>query len=91
MLRENPAPLPLCPPQISRGLTGDQTRASAVTGQRLISLDKTRPLFEILQQIRLKIQFVRRSKHTNNDDETVKIVSRKDPFFLGSATVNTTY
>jgi hypothetical protein len=32
---EKPVPVPLCPPQISHGLTREQTRASAVKGQRL--------------------------------------------------------
>jgi hypothetical protein len=34
-LGEKPVPVPLCPPQISHGLTREQTRASAVKGQRL--------------------------------------------------------
>jgi len=32
-----PVPVSLCPPQISRGLTRDQSQASAVTGRRLIA------------------------------------------------------
>jgi hypothetical protein len=34
-LGEQPGPVPLCPPQISHGLTQDRTRASAVRGRRL--------------------------------------------------------
>jgi hypothetical protein len=34
-LGEKPVPVPLCPPQISHGLTRDRTRASAVNGRRL--------------------------------------------------------
>jgi hypothetical protein len=34
-LGEKPVPLPLCPPQISHGLTRDRTRAFAVRGRRL--------------------------------------------------------
>jgi hypothetical protein len=36
-LGEKPVPVPLCPPQISHGLTRDRTRASAVRGRRLIA------------------------------------------------------
>jgi hypothetical protein len=32
---EKPVPVPLCPPQIPHGMTGDRTRASAVGGRRL--------------------------------------------------------
>jgi hypothetical protein len=31
---EKPVPVPLCPPQIPRGLTQDRTRAPAVRGRR---------------------------------------------------------
>jgi hypothetical protein len=34
-LGEKPVPVPLCPPQISHGLTRDRTQASAVRGRRL--------------------------------------------------------
>jgi hypothetical protein len=34
-LGEKPVPVPLCPPQISHGLTRNRTRASAVRGRRL--------------------------------------------------------
>jgi hypothetical protein len=34
---EKPVPVPHCPPQIPRGLTGERIRASAVRGQRLTS------------------------------------------------------
>jgi hypothetical protein len=34
-LREKPVPVPLCPPQISHGLTQARTRASAVRGRWL--------------------------------------------------------
>jgi hypothetical protein len=34
-LGEKPVPVPICPPQISHGLTRDRTRASAVRGRRL--------------------------------------------------------
>ena len=35
VLGEKPVPVPLCSPQIPRGLTRDRTRASAVRGRRL--------------------------------------------------------
>jgi hypothetical protein len=34
-LGEKPVPVPLCPPQISHGLTQARNRASAVRGRRL--------------------------------------------------------
>jgi hypothetical protein len=40
---EKPVPAPLCPPQISHGLTRAQTRASAVRGQRLTAWAMARP------------------------------------------------
>jgi hypothetical protein len=35
VLGKTPVPVPLCPPQISHGLTRDRTRASAAGGRRL--------------------------------------------------------
>jgi hypothetical protein len=35
VLEESPVPVPLCPPQIPHGLTGDRTRACAVGGRQL--------------------------------------------------------
>jgi hypothetical protein len=37
-LGEKPVPVPLCPPQVSHGLTWDRTQASAVRGRRLMAL-----------------------------------------------------
>ena len=34
ILRKMPIPVPFCPPYIPHGLAGDQTQASAVTGQQ---------------------------------------------------------
>jgi hypothetical protein len=42
---ENPVPVPLCPPQISHGLTWDQTQASVVTGQQLTTCVSIRPIY----------------------------------------------
>jgi hypothetical protein len=47
VLEEKPAPVPLCPPQITHGLTGDQTRASAVRGRRLTAWAIARPSYGI--------------------------------------------
>jgi hypothetical protein len=38
VLGEKPVPVPICPPQISHGLTWDRSRASEVTGPRLTAL-----------------------------------------------------
>jgi hypothetical protein len=43
-LGEKPVPVPLCPPQISQGLTRDRTPASAVKGRRLTAWAIVRPL-----------------------------------------------
>jgi hypothetical protein len=45
-----PVPVPLCPPQIPRGLTGDRTRASAVGGRRLTAWAMARPSHPDLRQ-----------------------------------------
>jgi hypothetical protein len=42
-LGEKPVPVPLCPPQISHGLTRDRTRTSAVGGRRLTAWAMARP------------------------------------------------
>jgi hypothetical protein len=42
-LGEKPVPVPLCPPQISHGLTRARTRASAVTGRQLTTWAMARP------------------------------------------------
>jgi hypothetical protein len=42
-LGEIPVPVPLCPPQISHGLTRDRTRASAVRDRRLTASAMARP------------------------------------------------
>jgi hypothetical protein len=42
-LREKPVPVPLCPPQISHGLTRNRTRTSAVRGRRLTAWAMARP------------------------------------------------
>jgi hypothetical protein len=45
-LGEKPVPVPLCPPQISHGLTRARTRVSAVRGRRLTALSHdTAPFF----------------------------------------------
>ena len=43
VLRYKPVPLPLCPPQISHGLTWDWTRTSAVGDRLLSAWAKARP------------------------------------------------
>jgi hypothetical protein len=43
VLGEKAVPVPLCPPQISHGLTWDRTRVSAVRVWRLTASDMTRP------------------------------------------------
>jgi hypothetical protein len=43
VLGEKPVPVPLCAPQIPRGLTQDRTRASAVGGRRLTAWAMARP------------------------------------------------
>jgi hypothetical protein len=40
---EKPAPVPICPLQITHGLTWNRTRASAVTGRRLTAWTMDRP------------------------------------------------
>jgi hypothetical protein len=47
VLGEKPIPVPLCPPQIPRGLTRDRTRASAVVGRRLTAWTMVGPYFFI--------------------------------------------
>jgi hypothetical protein len=42
-LGDKPAPVPLCPPQITHVLTRDRTRASAVRGRRLTAWVMARP------------------------------------------------
>jgi hypothetical protein len=44
VLGENPVPVPICPPQIPHGLTGDRTRASEVRVRRLTFWAMARPL-----------------------------------------------
>jgi hypothetical protein len=46
VLRENPVPLPLSPPQITRGLEWDQTRAFMVFGQQLTVWAKVLPMYD---------------------------------------------
>jgi hypothetical protein len=54
-LGEKPVPVPLCPPQILRGLTRDRTRASAVRGRRLnVALKNKSQSFELFE---LRISF----------------------------------
>jgi hypothetical protein len=43
--RTNPAPAPLCPPQIPHDQTRARTRAAAVGNQRLIAWGMARPFF----------------------------------------------
>jgi hypothetical protein len=42
--RRKPAPVPLCPPQISHDLTWDRTRAAVVGSQRLTAWAMARPV-----------------------------------------------
>jgi hypothetical protein len=44
--RENPVPVPLCPPQILHALTWDRTRASALGGRRLTTWAMARPCLD---------------------------------------------
>jgi hypothetical protein len=63
-LGEKPVPVPLCPPQISHGLTRDRTRASAVRGRRLTARAMARPLaFRCLLLLVTEGQIVRRRAH----------------------------
>jgi hypothetical protein len=48
-IREKPIPVPLCPPQITHGLTRAQTRDSAVRGERLNAWAMARPLNSTLK------------------------------------------
>jgi BMFP domain-containing protein YqiC len=47
-LGEKPVPVPLCPPQISYGLTWDRTRASVVRGRRLTAWAMARPYLTLV-------------------------------------------
>jgi len=48
VLRENPVTVPLCPPQMSRGLAWDRTRTSAVKGKQLTACAMALPLNAII-------------------------------------------
>jgi hypothetical protein len=50
-LGEKSVPVPLCPPQISHGLTRDRTRASAVRGRRLTAWAMARPSLTLLHTV----------------------------------------
>jgi hypothetical protein len=50
-LGEKPVPVPLCPSQISHGLTRARIRASAVRGRRLTTWDMARPYWLLLNLV----------------------------------------
>jgi hypothetical protein len=52
---KKPVPVPLCPPQIPRGLTLDRTRASAVGGRRLTAWAMARPALDCYIDINVSI------------------------------------
>ena len=65
-LGEKPLPVPVCPPQISHGLTRDRTRASAVRGRRLTAWAIPRPYPVIYFQFCLFIKHIFFKWHSEN-------------------------
>jgi hypothetical protein len=57
VLGEKPVLLPLCPPQISHGLTWDRTRASAVRGRRLTAWAMTLPSLDLTKPTNAFLNF----------------------------------
>jgi hypothetical protein len=53
VLGEKPVPVPLCPPQISPGLTRDRTRVSAVRSRRLTAWAMVRPSSLITSSVKI--------------------------------------
>jgi len=85
VLRENPVPLPLCPPQITCGLECNQTQDFMVCGQQLIPWAKALPMYDQfwphtlaiceLQQNR-RLKYSKQLYHTiHRTSATVAVVS----------------